>query len=62
MTRHERRYLSRRSCWLCDQRLDRDSCGSLVEKCSIEVRNRRREACLARYKPRSRRESHESHG
>ena len=54
LTENARRYLSRRMCWLCDQPLSRDDCGAIYEKCTVGIRNLRRETCLAEYKPRKR--------
>jgi hypothetical protein len=50
MTPSEKRYLKRFTCGWCDQRLDRverDGCAAMWEKCSQEVRQKRRENCLA---------------
>jgi hypothetical protein len=52
LTKNERRYLARRSCLLCEQRLDRDSCGSLFgPRCTPEFLADRRARCLAEYRP-----------
>ena len=51
-TRLERRFLSRRECLLCEQRLHRTECGSLYEPCSAETRAERRRKCLETYRPR----------
>jgi hypothetical protein len=53
MDRHEKRFLSRRSCWMCEQHLDRDVCGaSPWFSCSAETMADRRRRCLETYKPR----------
>jgi hypothetical protein len=52
ITPAEKRFLSRRVCSWCGQRLDRDECGSAYERCSAEARARRRRKCLETYKPR----------
>lgn len=52
-SRLDRRYLSGFMCGLCEQRLDRASCGSIFgPRCSEEVREKRRRDCLMHYKPR----------
>ena len=53
LTRGQRRRLQRYECAWCDQRLDRDSCSAIGEKCSPELRQKRRDECLAEYKPRA---------
>jgi hypothetical protein len=56
LTRLERRYLSRRICWLCDQRLDRTVCLAFHEpRCTREQMHERRLKCLEHYRPRQRR-------
>lgn len=53
LTRAERRFLSRRVCWLCEQRLDRDVCLARYRPtCSPEEMATRRRLCLRTYKPR----------
>jgi hypothetical protein len=52
LTRLQKRYLSRRICWLCEQPLDRDWCGAIYEQCPEEVREERRLDCLKHYRPR----------
>jgi hypothetical protein len=47
MDAKDRRYLRRFECGWCGQRLDRDMCSAIYERCSDEVRQRRRENCLA---------------
>lgn len=42
----DRRYLSRRRCAWCDQRLDRKSCGAIFMHCEISFKQ---EACLAQW-------------
>jgi hypothetical protein len=51
MTRAEKRFLSRRICAWCDQPLDKDWCSAIWEKCSPEIRAKRREDCLRTRKP-----------
>ena len=53
LSRLERLYLSRRACFLCEARLDRDECFAIGERCSQAVRDERRRKCLATYKPRA---------
>ena len=54
LTRNQKRYLSRRVCWLCEMPLHRDSCSSLPgRRCTAADRARRRQACLAQYRPRA---------
>lgn len=50
--RREKRYLSRHVCAFCEQPLDQNHCGAIWDKCSPEVREKRRLDCLAQYKPR----------
>ena len=53
MTPLEKRFLRRRVCALCEQRLDRDSCAALFSpRCSPELIAERRRKCLETYKPR----------
>lgn len=51
-----RRYLSRRVCWLCEQRLDRinkpGDCCAIDHRCAQETIDKRRASCLAGYRPR----------
>jgi hypothetical protein len=55
LTRLERAYLARHVCWLCDQRLDRDSCAAAFgPPCSRSQRHQRRMDCLKHYRPRRR--------
>jgi hypothetical protein len=60
MNRNELRYLRRRECWFCGQRLDRDSCGAIYESCTAEIRKQRRIACLKSYRPRRPRQADQS--
>lgn len=54
----QRRFLSRRVCWLCELPLNRDGCGSVYGgACTQEIRDKRRADCLATYKPRRGRSS-----
>jgi hypothetical protein len=52
LTRGERRYLNRFACMWCEQRLDKDCCGAIWERCSSETRAKRRADCLQGYHPR----------
>lgn len=52
LTVGEKRHLSRYECYWCEQRLDRSECGAIYEKCSPDVREKRRADCLLLYKPR----------
>jgi len=52
LTKNQRRYLSRFSCSWCEMPLHHKSCGAIGQQCSEEVRAKRREQCLAGYKPR----------
>ena len=52
LTPLQRRYLSRRLCWLCDYPLNRTGCPEGVDPCTEEVRIERRKCCLKEYKPR----------
>lgn len=52
MTPGEKRYLSKYECMWCEQRLSRDWCAAIWEKCSEEDMERRRKRCLMGYKPR----------
>jgi len=54
MNKHEKRFLSRRVCFLCEQKLDRVGCGSpfVNMRCSPEVMETRRQNCLKTYRPR----------
>jgi len=52
LTRNEKKFLSRRVCALCEHPLDREGCSAIYGHCSEETRLRRREKCLATYKPR----------
>lgn len=52
LTPAEKRFLSRRLCAWCGQRLDRDGCGAIWKRCSIVQREERRRKCLETYKPR----------
>lgn len=56
LTKHEKRFLSRRICALCEIPLSRDCCGAIFHgaNCTPDSRTKRREACLATYKPRER--------
>jgi hypothetical protein len=48
LTRNERRYRSRLSCMLCEQRLDRSSCGAVwPPRCTPEQMEARRQAALS---------------
>lgn len=52
-TKLQRRYLSRRVCFLCEQPLNSDYCGAIFEgKCAPEVIEQRRSDCLKEYRPR----------
>ena len=48
----DRRILARYECGWCGQRLDRDSCGAIYDRCSAEMRQQRNAACLAEHKAR----------
>jgi hypothetical protein len=57
LTKLEKRYLSRFTCGWCDQRLDREICGSVCNgwsRCSAEQRDYRRKFALLKYKPKPR--------
>jgi hypothetical protein len=55
MTRNEKLYLSRRVCALCEQRLDRSSCGAIwPPRCTEEQMEACRQAALRCYRPRKR--------
>lgn len=51
LTRLQKRYLARRECTWCHQRLDRDGCGSRYEQCSSDAQETRRRRALAFYTP-----------
>ena len=56
LSRLEKRFLSRRICWLCEQQLDLPRCGSMYgdtrQDCTKDIRVERRKECLKTYKPR----------
>jgi hypothetical protein len=54
LTPAEKRFLSRRVCWMCEQRLDQDVCLTRYEewRCTPEQMAERRRKCLETYKPR----------
>jgi hypothetical protein len=53
-TRLQKRYLSKRVCWLCEIPLDSDYCGAIWgDRCSRETVEKRRADCLAHYRPRA---------
>jgi hypothetical protein len=54
MTRLEKRFLSRRECFLCGMRLDQEGCQGVWERCTPEIRADRQRRCLETYKPRKR--------
>jgi hypothetical protein len=57
LSRNEKLYLSRRVCALCEQRLDRNSCGAIwPPRCTPEQIEIRRQAALAQYRQRHRKE------
>lgn len=52
LTKGQKRRLSRYICTLCEVRLDRDWCSAIYEQCTSEDREKRRQSCLAGYRPR----------
>lgn len=54
LDKYQKKYLSRRVCWLCEWPLDRKGCGTYggMEACPEDARVERRDKCLAEYKPR----------
>ena len=54
LSHNEKRFLSRRVCWLCEQRLDRNECLAFIGRCTPEQMAERRRKCLETYKPRRR--------
>jgi hypothetical protein len=52
MNKLEKRFLSRRGCFLCEARLDQDVCGAIGDRCSKEMMEKRRRDALKTYKPR----------
>lgn len=50
LTAAQKRYLSRRECSWCNQRLDRGACGAIYEACDFKAKVA---DCLSHHKPRS---------
>ena len=53
LTKGQINRLKRYACGFCELRLDRKGCGAIYEKCPEEVRQKRRDDCLSKYKPRN---------
>lgn len=52
LDKHQRRYLSRRMCFLCGKPLNRPGCQNTYKACTDDCMIMRIENCLAEYQPR----------